>query len=94
MRGISHEISPNHTRLSPSKSDLKCLVTSNERGQPGETLFAGPAHTDQEGVASRRANDPGNLDQMSHGVFEEDEIHASAADAVVILLEEVGQPLL
>lgn len=42
----------------PGKCDLERLVASDEGSQPGEGLFAGPAHSDEEGVAAWRTDDP------------------------------------
>ena len=45
-------------------------------------------------MTSRCADDARDLQQVGHGVLEEDEVHAGAANALVVLLQEEEKALL
>lgn len=70
--------------LVPSECDLEYLIASYEGGQAGQGLFARPAHTYQQGVTPWGAYDAGDLDQVGHGIFEEDQIYGCTSHCVII----------
>lgn len=49
----------------PCECDLEDLVSGDERGESGQTLFSWAAHTHQQGVTPRRPDDPGNLHKQT-----------------------------
>ena len=55
------------------------------RGQPCERLSAGAPHAQQERVAQRLPDDPGDAADVLDGVHEEDEAHLGRVDLVVLL---------
>lgn len=78
----------------PGQGYLECLVAGDERCQFSERLFTAASDSHQQGVASRSSDDTRYLDQMSHGVLEEDQIHVSATDGFVVLPHEHQKSLL
>ena len=50
--------------------------------------------TDKHHVASRITNDPGYLDEMDDRVREEDQVHVRTSNDVIVLVQEVLEPLL
>ena len=79
LEEVCHVVGPRHR-------DLEGLVARDEGGQLREGLLAGPADPDEHHVAPGVADDPGDLDQVDHGVGEEDEVHVRAAHELVVLV--------
>lgn len=78
----------------PGESDLEALVAADERGELRERLLARAADADEERVPARHADDARDLHDVRHGVLEEYEVEAAAADRLVVLILEELEPLL
>ena len=74
--------------------DLEGLVSSNVGGQASETLLARATNSYKKSGSSVRADDARYLDEVDHGIFEEDKIHASTANGLIVLHQKVAETFL
>ena len=55
----------------PGEGDLESFISCYEWSQFCEWLFSWPSYSYEQSIASRSADNTGDLDQVDHGICEE-----------------------
>ena len=69
--------------------DLEHLLTRDVGGEPGQRLTAAAAHSDQQGVAARHADDAADAHHVLQRVREQHQRHGLHARLRVVLAQEL-----